>query len=357
MEIGRALDFPIHPYYFDATKSHFEETRILSDVGEIINYHGGRPFVELDKLDPLSGIKAAWNMRYAYAPDETETLRFIWRYRDMAKDKIERTLKMYGSILRYKHRHTVDPIPSLPNNPSNLYTALYLKVNHPQDIRNTQLLIHRAEDDAAPEQAWIYLNTQRRVKRLATGQKTDAFLGSDIMIEDFLGYNGRIRDMDWKFIAEKEMLLAMYAHNELLLDEATPDASGYAEIEFGGQGHCFPKVTWQLRKVYVIDAYPKDPSHPLSRRRFIIDAATFVPALTQIYDNSGKIWKLAIAAITHSDFHTPENKAWQGAITEGVTMIDLQARHCTTLHLKTQIANSPLKNKDFTTANLRQRGR
>lgn len=47
-----------------------------------------------------------------------------------------------------------------------------------------------AEDDTAPEQAWMYLNTQRRVRRIATGQKTDAFLGSDIMIEDFLGYKG-----------------------------------------------------------------------------------------------------------------------------------------------------------------------
>jgi len=30
---------------------------------------------------------------------------------------------------------------------------------------------------------------------LPSGQSTDAFLGSDIMIEDFLGYNGRIMDM------------------------------------------------------------------------------------------------------------------------------------------------------------------
>ena len=30
--------------------------------------------------------------------------------------------------------------------------------------------------DTEPEQAWMYLNTQRRVKRIATGQKTGAFL-------------------------------------------------------------------------------------------------------------------------------------------------------------------------------------
>ncbi|MEW8549000.1 MAG: hypothetical protein AB2533_00970, partial [Candidatus Thiodiazotropha endolucinida] len=31
---------------------------------------------------------------------------------------------------------------------------------------------------------------------MASGQVTDAFLGSDVMIEDFEGYNGRINDME-----------------------------------------------------------------------------------------------------------------------------------------------------------------
>ena len=33
------------------------------------------------------------------------------------------------------------------------------------------------------------------------------------MIEDFLGYNGRIRDMEWKLLSSGESLLPMYGHN------------------------------------------------------------------------------------------------------------------------------------------------
>ncbi len=355
--LGTPLDFATHPRYVEATGANRGTTQLNSDAGKLDNFQAGRPFPALDVQDPLAGTKAAWNMRYAYAPDETETAHFTWRYRDMRRDKLERTINMYGAILRYTHRHSHVPMPMLDDNPANLYSALYLRVNKPQDIRNTQLLIHRAEIDTEPEQAWMYLNTQRRVKRIATGQKTDAFLGSDIMIEDFLGYNGRIVDMQWTFLGSAEMLLPMYGHSQLDLAGQEPDKQGYRDIGFGGKGSCFPEVTWQLRKVHKLEAVPVRPDHPLSRRHYLLDAATFTPVLTRIYDRSGQLWKLGMAALSDSAYHTEENKAWQGAITDGVSMIDLQAEHCTTLNLKSVMAVKPLRHKAFNTSYLRQMGR
>ncbi|TDG14060.1 DUF1329 domain-containing protein [Seongchinamella unica] len=357
IELGPQLEFPVHPRYLEATGASLGKTGLLPDGGKLPGYAGGRPFVGLDEEDPQAGLKAAWNMRYTYAPDETETAHFIWRYRDMRKDKLERTIAMYGAILRYTHRHSHEPLPALEDNPANLYSAIYLRVSSPQDIRNTQLLIHRAQDDTEPEQAWMYLNTQRRVKRIATGQKTDAFLGSDIMIEDFLGYNGRIMDMEWTYLGSSEQLLPMYAHNQLDLAQQEMDQDGYRDIAFAGKGHCFPEVTWQLRKVHLLQAQPKDGRHPLSRRHYIIDAVTFTPALTRIYDRTGKLWKLGIVAQSHSAFHTAENEAWQGAATDGVSMVDLQAEHCTTLSLKSRMAAKPLRHKLFNTSYMRQMGR
>ena len=355
--LGPRLDFPVHPRYLEATERYAGEPNLELEPGELASYQAGRPFPALDAADPQAGVKAAWNMRYAYAPDETETAHFIWRYRDMTKGKLERTLKMYGAILRYQYRHSHEPVPALENNPANLFSAIYLRVNSPQDIRNTQLLIRRAEKDTAPEQAWLYLNTQRRVKRIATGQKTDAFLGSDIMIEDFLGYNGRIMDMEWTLLGSGEMLLPMYAHNQLDLGEQESSEGGYKDIVFAGAGDCFPQVTWQLRKVYQLQAVPRDKRHPLSKRHYIIDAATFNPVLTRIYDRGGQLWKLGVAALSHSGHHRPDNQEWQGAITDGVSMVDLQARHCTILNLNSRLAKAPLRHKAFSTSYLRQMGR
>lgn len=355
--LGPPLDFSTHPAYVAATGENFGTTQLGSQPGELDSYQAGRPFPGLDLQDPLAGTKAAWNMRYVYAPDETETAHFTWRYRDMRRDKLERTINMYGAILRYTHRHSHEPVPTLGDNPADLFSALYLRVTKPQDIRNTQLLIHRAEIDTEPEQAWMYLNTQRRVKRIATGQKTDAFLGSDIMIEDFLGYNGRIVDMEWTYLGSEELLLPMYGHSQLDLAGQEPDKEGYRDIAFGGKGGCFPEVTWQLRRVHKLEAVPKNPDHPLSRRYYMIDAATFAPALTRIYDRNGELWKLGIVAMSDSAYHTAENASWQGAITDGVSMIDLQAEHCTTLNLKSMVAAKPLRHKSFNTSYLRQMGR
>ena len=49
-----------------------------------------------------------------------------------------------------------------------------------------------ARDLAALPQGELFDLRRRRVRRLAVGQITDAFLGTDAMIEDFEGYNGRI---------------------------------------------------------------------------------------------------------------------------------------------------------------------
>ncbi len=357
IELGEPLQIPVHPNYLKASDENRNATKIGSAAGEIHGYAGGRPFLELTTSDPLAGVKAAWNMRYAYAPDETETEQFNWQYRDLRKDNIERTLEMYGAILRYKYRHTTSPLPALENNPANLYTALYLQVKAPQDIRNTQLLIHRNEVDSATEQAWMYMSSQRRVRRLATGQKTDAFLGSDIMIEDFLGYNGRIMDMHWKYLGSDEMLLPIYGHSQLNGWSEPADEDGFQLIEFTGAGHCFPRVTWQLRKVHHLEATPTDPSHPLSKRHYVIDAATFAPLLGRIYDNAGKLWKLSVVAASSSSLHRAESKAWQGLMTEAVGMVDLQAEHCTTLQLKSRLAPEPLRNRQFTTQHMRSQGR
>ncbi len=355
--VGAPLRFSTHPRYVEATRDNVGTAEIGSTPGALANYEAGRPFPALDPHDPLAGTRAAWNMRYAYAPDETETAHFIWRYRDMRRDKLERTISMYGAILRYNHRHSHEPMPTLEDNPAGLFSALYLIVEKPQDIRNTQLLVHRAEIDTEPEQAWMYLNTQRRVKRIATGQKTDAFLGSDIMIEDFLGYNGRIVDMEWTYLGSEEILLPMYGHNQLDLEQREPDEQGYRDIGFSGRGGCFPEVTWQLRKVHRLEAVPRDQRHPLSRRHYVIDAASFMPVVTRIYDRTGELWKLGIVALSDSSYHTEENSGWQGAITDGVSMIDLQAGHCTTLNLKSRMAANPLRHKSFNTSYLRQMGR
>ena len=358
VEVMATEPFPVHPEYAKATSAHAGRAHLGDSPGKLIGYVAGRPFPDPPSLeDPHAGEKMAWNARYSYSGDGGRIKPFYWQYRSMRSSTVERELSFAAASLRFKHRTIAPPIPDLPNNPSGIFNALYLRVLAPPDIRNTQLLIHRLEDDTRREEGWLYLGTQRRVRRLPTGQNTDAFLGSDIMIEDFLGYNGRIMDMEWRYIETRAVLLPFFRHDDLELSDREGSIDGFRFVAFGGTGNCFPHIKWQFRTAYVVEAVPKWSQHPLSKRVFYIDAETFAPAYGRLYDNSGALWKFAIAAYSHPDHHLPINKGSYVPILDAVSMIDLQAQHCTTLQPRTEINVDGLKANDFVVQALRAKGR
>ena len=358
IKLGKKLSFAPAQAYIDATREHLGKTSLGDKPGIINDYVAGRPFPEEpDASDPRAGDKLAWNLRYTYAYDSGEVTDFFWQYRDMHKEKIERTLSFYASSLRFMHRHVEEPLPVLQRNPSEIYNSLYLKVISPPDLRGTQLLIQRMEDDTKQEQAWLYLATHRRVRRLASGQTTDAFLGSDIMIEDFLGYNGRIMDQKWTYLETRDVLLPFFDHSEMPLVEVNNQQDGFKFIGFTGKADCFPDVSWQLRRAHVLEAEPYDERHPLSKRLFYVDAQTMQPAYANIFDRGGKLWKVAIAGFAHPDSHHPANHDSGTPIIDVVSMVDVQAMHCTTLQFKARLPVKKLKETDFTVQALRAKGR
>jgi len=358
LEVGASEPFPVHPAFAAATEAHRGEASLPSEPGVLLDYVAGRPFPDPpDPDDPRAGDKLAWNLRYNYAGDAGTVKPFYWQYRNMNSGKIERELSFAAMNLRFKHRIVMDPIPDLPDNQSQIYNGLYLQVLDPSDIRNTQVLIHRLEDDTRQEEGWLYLGTQRRVRRLPTGQNTDSFLGSDIMIEDFLGYNGRLMDMEWRYIDTLEVLLPFYRHDDIELSDRTAGTDGFRFIDFFGQGNCFPKVKWQYRKAYLLEAIPKWDQHPLSKRLYYVDAETYAPAYGRLYDRSGTLWKFAVAAYSHPDHHLKQNAGSHVPILDGVTMIDLQAGHCTTLQARAEVNTAGPKASDFAVQALRTKGR
>jgi hypothetical protein len=358
LTVGETTSFDLHPNYIKATVDHLNEVKLGDTPGEISNFVAGRPFVgEPDPNDPRAGEKLAWNYKYGYNwGDNAAIYPFYWRYRDMKSGKIEREIKFNFHFLNYKHRVNQEPIPEIQPNPADLFRAIYVEVLEPYDVKNTQLLIHRYEDDLKRDNAWLYLGFQRRVRRLATGQITDSFLGADLMIEDFEGYNGRISDMKWTYKGTANILQPFYNHNDMALTGEFNDPEGYQFVDFAGQGGCFPKITWQLRKTYVLEAEPVDPNHPISKRIHYVDAQTFTLPRTVIYDRKGDLWKSWMIGQAHPDHHLAKNKGTGVSIDDNFGMMDVQAMHCTTGQFKGQVdpeLNPPTK---FTVQNLRSSG-
>jgi len=357
--VGETTSFDLHPNYEKATRAHLNETKLGPKPGELIGFVAGRPFpAEPNPDDPRAGEKLAWNYKYGYNwGDNAAIYPFYWKFRNLKTGKVERTIKFNFHFLNFMHRVNQQPLPEFPNNPSKIFRGIYVQVLEPFDVKNTQLLILRYDNDLKRDDAWLYLGFQRRVRRLATGQVTDAFLGSDLMIEDFEGYNGRISDMKWTYKGTKILLMPFYNHNDLKLSNEYKDPDGYQFVAFGGQGGCFPEITWQLRKVYVLQSEPVDKNHPISKRIHYVDAQTFTLPRTLIYDRKGELWKSFIIGQAHPEHHLPINKGSGVSIDDSFSMIDVQAGRCTTGQFKGQVDPRLSPRTLFTVQNMRVRGR
>jgi hypothetical protein len=357
--VGETTSFDLHPNYVEATRKGLGNVSLGEQLGQINGFVAGRPFPdEPDAADPRAGEKLAWNFKYGYNwGDNAAIAPFYWRYRDLESGKVERTLKFNFHFLNYMHRVNQDPVPQFAENPSELFRAIYVQVVEPFDVKNTQLLIHRAEDDLKRDNTWLYLGFQRRVRRLSSGQITDSFLGADIMIEDFEGYNGRISDMNWSYKGTKNVLLPFYNHNDMTLATDLVEKDGYQFVDFGGKGGCFPNITWQLRKVYILESDPIDDNHPISKRVHYVDTQTFTLPRTLIYDRKGDLWKSWLIGQAHPDHHMAKNKGTGVSIDDAFSMVDVQAGHCTTGQFKGQIDPAMNPVKIFTVQNMRAKGR
>ncbi|MDH3466258.1 MAG: DUF1329 domain-containing protein [Gammaproteobacteria bacterium] len=352
-------DFPLSENYIQATRDNAAGVS-LNENGTLDGYVAGRAFpIEPDISDPLAGQKLVWNYQYGFNSGDSETIfPFWWTFRNIKTGKVERVLKFEWHFMNYSHRVSFDPTPKFEKNPSKIYRGIYSIVTEPFDLANTQLLIHRYEDDTKRDDAWLYLGFQRRVRRLATGNITDAFLGTDLMIEDFEGYNGRVTDYNWEYGGTRDLLLPFYYHNDMeLATEPANDPDGYRFVQVHGKGNCFPNVTYQLRKTYTLIGTPKDTNHPIGKRVINLDAQTSTMASLITYDRKGDLWKWFPIGKAHPDHHDPKNKGSGVALDDYAVLIDVQADHCTTLQFKSIISDEDNQPNLFTVQNLRKAGK
>ena len=349
IEVGETFSLRPHENFVTASKSNMGKASLGNEPGVLNGYIAGRPFSAetLNEEDPRSGTRLIWNMRYGYAGDGGRIPEMYWQYRSMRKQELERELEFEAEGMRFMYRHVVEPMPAIKKNPYEIYNAITLTALSPTDVAGTKLLIFYNSDDLAEEQGWMYVPLLRRVRRVATTMRTDSFLGSDIMIEDFLGYTGRVKDMEWTFKGERHILLPVYRHDRIYHADRKARKFDYKFVDFHGHSGCFPNVTWQTRKVYILEGVPKRSDHPLSKRFFYIDAQTMFPIFGKLYDRAGVLWKFLLGGMAHPDYHIKENFGSGVPMLDSAAVIDIQNKHCTTLQMVT-VANVPkMKRKDF----------
>ena len=352
IKIGELLSFPPHPAYQTATTRAPEDPQIAGP-GQLAGYSGGRPFRGPPRLaDPFAGEKIAWNMRLLYNGDSGRIPELHLQYRDLATGARARALVLAARSMRFMYRHVVPPVPAVRKNLQNALGAFQLRALDAGDLTGAEVLAFFNRDDSDKKKGWVYIPQLRRSQSLASFPPRETMFGSDILPDDFLGYSGRIVDMQWRYLGASYTLLPFYRHDQAVLTETKAQGLDYRFVHFHGQGSCFPNVPWQLRKVYILEGTTKISNSPVSKRYFYIDAQTYYPALARIYDDDGRFWKLAINGLAHANSHLPQNHESGAPIIDSASMIDVVNKRCTTVQLLVLVNVTDVEVADFNPANL-----
>lgn len=74
----------------------------------------------------------------------------------------------------------------------------------PADVKNTAFLAFDYEDPDKDDDNWLYLPALRKVKRIASGNKKDSFMGTDFTYNDMNGLD--IEDWDYQMVKESDTI-------------------------------------------------------------------------------------------------------------------------------------------------------
>ena len=174
--------------------------------------------------------------------------------------------------------------------------------DQPRDVSGTALLTftHKQADD----DRWLYLPALKRVKRIASNNKSGPFMGSEFAYED-LG-SQEPEKYSWKW----------------LRDEALDG-----------------------KPMFVVERAPKDPDSGYTRQVVWMDQAEYRPFKIEYYDRKQSLLKVLVLA----DYQQYLGKYWRPG---KLDMLNQQTGKSTTLTFKDYKFRSGLKERDFDQATL-----
>lgn len=98
----------------------------------------------------------------------------------------------------------------------------------PADVKNTAFLTYDYEDSNKDDDQWLYLPELRKVKRIASSDKSSSFMGSDFTYSDMTSRN--VEDYNYKIM--KEPIVKGHKTWQMLVtpkSQKTVDETGYTK--------------------------------------------------------------------------------------------------------------------------------
>ena len=285
-----------HPDYLAATEQYSNQTRLAED-GALEGYVAGRPFAQalINPGDPRAGLKAAWNFNYRWQFYGMHVRRYLGAL--LARGGTASPLSGFppdliaggGKVVRYLvalyqrayHSHLAQLANGthlLPFDGAGEFEYKdYVEFLEPYDVRGARFLVYRYDDPRKQDDAWSFLPQLRKVRRLSLTERDDSVAGTEMTLDDFTGFSGRVLDHQWKFLGWKTILHVMNSRHP------------YAR--FYGPNGWLPNDRWELRPCAVVEQTPRG-ERAYGSKLYFWDAQTYETALVLVFDRQGKLWKV-----------------------------------------------------------------
>jgi hypothetical protein len=285
-----------HPSYTVATEQFAGTAKIAAD-GSLENFTAGRPFSaqQIAASTPeQAGLMLAWDRihRWQYFGwrNDQLTMNYIKPAPAGGHGTLHEGILGGGHIERFVvqnyQRVYLNHLAWLGSNgyradaddaTTRLYKD-YVEFLEPFDVKGTKFVVERPLAATEEDQVNSYLPSQRRVRRLSSQERADAYMGTDMTMDDFEGFSGRVLDFDWKLLGEKDVLA--------VVDSASPLPT------FTGPQSRTPLDRWQVRHCYVVEGRPKWSGHPYSRKIFFFDVETMGSSIALAFNRKDELWRM-----------------------------------------------------------------
>jgi len=308
--------------YKEATEKYSGQVKLAADRLTMTGYVAGQPFPNLDPMDPQIANKIMWNYDYNFFVTDDVDLRNFDADTGAIQKNGPMTVERHFVLDHFRRlfwtgRLYVEPKPSMPNqNGFRRQEGLY-PVLEPFDLKGVGAIGYRYLDPGKSDDSWLYLPSLRRVRRLSTAQRSDALFGQDTDVDSYGGYSGQIAWMDWKYLGEREMLVAAHAeHVPVKWDEKVDWAFNEG---------------WEKRKMYVVEGISKLPQYAFSKRVLFMDKEAWGIPYSDMYDRGGELWKIWINNVaSRKKFGDAPGAADDEVIfAPAIVMVDMQLEHAT----------------------------
>ncbi len=174
--------------------------------------------------------------------------------------------------------------------------------DRPRDVKGTALLSFTHK--TGPDDQWLYLPALKRVKRIASKNKSGPFMGSEFAYEDLSSQE--VEKYTYKYLGEEKC----------------------------------PGNEYQSLDCFLIERYPVDKNSGYTRQQTWIDKQHYRVIKVDYYDRKNSLLKTA----TFSGYQQYLNRFWRAS---QIDMVNHQSRKSTTIHWLDYQFQTGLKSSDF----------